>query len=52
MFIYVNGEPHEKAVYCWASSMNELNENAKIKLNLKKSIKFFFTQKGQMVNKF
>lgn len=51
MLIYVNGEPHGKAIYCWASNMSELNETAKIKLNLTKSIKFFFTQKGQIVNK-
>lgn len=49
MLIYINGDTHEKAMYCWASNMDELNETAKIKLNLTKSIKFFFTQEGQIV---
>lgn len=49
MLIYLNGDTHEKAMYCWASNMDELNETAKIKLNLTKSIKFFFTQEGQIV---
>ena len=49
MRVYLNGDLPEKAVNCWASSIEELNEAAKLKLHLTKPIKFFFSEDGKIV---
>lgn len=46
----MNGDRPEKAQQLWASTMEELNEAAKVKLNLTKPIRFFFTEDGKIVS--
>ncbi|CAF0796043.1 unnamed protein product [Brachionus calyciflorus] len=52
MLIYTNGDSPEKAIHCWASNIDELNETAKIKLNITKPIKFFYTKDGKIISRF
>jgi len=49
--VYLNGHLPEKAKTCWASSLEELNEVAFLKLGLAKQIKQFFTEDGKPVSK-
>jgi hypothetical protein len=48
--IYLNGEPKETAVQCFGSNLNELMDNAKLKLNLMQPIQALFTEQGQLVS--
>ena len=47
--MYINGQSKLKAQYVWASSLDELNDAAKIKLRLTKPVKFFYTEDGKIV---
>lgn len=48
--IYLNGEPKETAVQCFGNNLNELMENAKLKLNLMQPIQALFTEHGELVS--
>jgi len=47
--IYLNGESKDSAVQCFGSNLNELMENAKLKLNLMQPIQALFTEHGELV---
>ena len=49
VLVYLNGQVPDKAQFCWATSMDDLNEAVKIKFRLNKPIKFFFTEEGIIV---
>ena len=48
--VYLNGEAKETAVQCFGSTLNELMENAKLKLNLMQPVQALFTENGQLVS--
>ncbi len=49
ILVYVNGQTPDKAKYFNESSFESLNEAVKNEFMLNKSIKYFFTQTGQIV---
>ena len=49
--IYANGETPDKAIKCWASSLDELIESSKVQLRLNKPVKFIYSQDGKIVLK-
>lgn len=49
MLIYFNGDTTDRAIYCWASNLDELIETAKVKLRLNKPVKFIYSNDGSIV---
>ena len=49
--IYANGEVPDKAIKCWASSLDELIESSKAQLRLNKPVKFIYTEEGKIVTR-